>query len=428
MKNRLQALEKKRLGLIASMEAIVNLAMSARGEDAILTADEQTTYDTHAADLKAVGHQIAAEQVLADVRRTAPAVQITDVHNRESDRPFQTLGEQLKAIATVGMGGAADPRLYGAASGASANVGADGGFLIQKDFALDLMNKGQESGALASRCASTEIGANADSLEVITIDETSRATGSRWGGVQVYRRAEAETVAASRPKFGTWERKLEDLMGLAYATDRLLQDAPAMGAVFSTAFKDEFGFKVDDEIYRGTGVGQCQGVLGAPCTVTVAAEGGQSADTVNATNIMKMWARVPQRSRSRGIWVYNQEIEVQLQQLQIGSGTANTLVYMPPGGLSDAPYGRIFGRAAIPIEHASAIGDVGDIAFLDLAEYMLIRKGAVQQDESIHVRFIYGEKAFRWITRINGAPKWKTALTPYKGAGTLSPFVTLAAR
>jgi hypothetical protein len=48
--------------------------------------------------------------------------------------------------------------------------------------------------------------------------------------------------------------------------------------------------------------------------------------------------------------------------------------------------------------------------------------------ESIHVRFAQNEKAFRATTRNDGQLWWRTALTPKKGANTLSPVVTLAVR
>jgi HK97 family phage major capsid protein len=354
-------------------------------------------------------------------------------HVGVDEKPFRSLGENLIAGAMYGMNKATPEqinRLSAAATGASAGIGADGAFLIQKDYSSDLMKEASEAGVLSSKCASQEVGANSDGLEVVYIDETSRATGSRWGGVQVYRVAEAETVTASKPSIGKWECRLQDMMGLAYMTDRLLADAGAMQAVFSAAFSDEFGFKLDDEIFRGNGVGQCLGVLNAAATISQAAEAGQLADTVVAENLMNMYARVHPRSRSRGFWFYNLELEPQLQKLMIGTGTSAQLVFMPPGGLSGAQYGTIYGRPAIPIEYASAKGDVGDITFLDLSQYQLITKGGLAEAESIHVRFIYNERAFRWVARVNGAPRWKSALTPYKGSATatLSPFVTLAAR
>lgn len=384
------------------------------------------------ADLETVP---AADVVLTGAPETAHP-RITS--NDQSTGPFRgphALGEQLVAIAAAGMpGGKVDPRLHkvmeleAAASGGSANVGSDGGFLIQRDTATDLMKESLSSADLASRCSETEVGPNSDGLEVIYTDETSRATGSRWGGVQIYRVEEAGTVADKKPKMGTWERRLRDLMGLAYATERLLQDAPAVQSWYREAFEDEFAFVIDDEIYRGDGVGQCLGILNSDALVTVAKESGQVNDTIVAENVQKIWSRTLPRSKARGVWVTNTECFPQLQTMQIGTGASGQLVYMPPGGISGAPYGSIYGRPVLDIEHASALGDVGDLAFLDLSQYKLIRKGGIQSADSIHVRFLNNERAFRWVARINGAPKLKKAITPYKGSGTLSHFVTLAAR
>jgi HK97 family phage major capsid protein len=130
------------------------------------------------------------------------------------------------------------------------------------------------------------------------------------------------------------------------------------------------------------------------------------------------------------VFVTNSECSPQLQNMQIGTGTSGQLVYMPPGGLSQAPHGTIYGRPVIEIEYASKLGDLGDISFLDLDKYKVITKGATRRSESMHVRFLYDEMTFKWTLRINGAPKLKSPLTPYQATSgnTLSPFVFLAAR
>jgi HK97 family phage major capsid protein len=435
---KLEKYTKQHTETVAAMKAILDEAGEAN-EDGALSAEQQKQWDVLEAKKKTLAGSMKREAATEEAERFAPAVasapangdppvRVTGGEPRKRGQPFNSLGEQLVAIVQAGMGHAPDPRLFAGPSGASANVGVDGGFLIQKDFVPELMKAGFESGALASRCSKHEVSANSDGLEVPYVNETSRATGSRWGGVQVYRRPEAETVTATKPKIGLWEVRLEDLMGLAYLTDRLSQDAPAMEGVFREAFVDEFGFVLDDEIFRGSGVGRCLGVLNAGAMVSIAKEAGQLAKTIQFENVSKMFAAVLPRSKANGAWFINTEINPQLQQMQVGTGTTGQLVYMPPGGVSGAQYATLFGRPIIEIEQASALGDVGDIAFLDLSQYKLVSKGGIQQEESIHVRFIYGEKTLRWLTRVNGAPKLKTSITPYKGAQALSPFVTLAAR
>ena len=127
------------------------------------------------------------EQVRQELATRQATPTATGMVDREAAKPFATLGEQLMAIASYGRTGAVDKRLLhiqAAASGGSANVPSDGAFMIQQDFSIDLVKEGFGEGQLASRCSSTEVSANADGLEVAYIDETSRATGSRWGGIQ----------------------------------------------------------------------------------------------------------------------------------------------------------------------------------------------------------------------------------------------------
>ncbi len=435
MNKKLQKMLARRGEVLTAMRAMLDAADTASGGTvATLIAEDEAKYKALETELTALDVSIIREKALVEATRNMPV--ITGMHDRGSDEAFTSLGDNLFAIVRAmtprgvfNGSGEVDPRLYGAVSGASANVGPDGGFMIKKDYAIELISKGEKAGALSSRCSTQEISGDSDSLEVVTLDEYSRATGSRWGGVRVYRKAEADTVNASQPKLGTWERRLEDMMGLAYLTDRLMQDASAIGTVFDEGFTEEFAFKLDDEILRGTGAGQCLGLIGHPATIAVAKETGQAAKTIVAENIMNIWARCPYRHRARGAWFYNVEAEPQLQQMQIGTGTSAQLVYLPPGGLRGAAdFGTIYGRPCIPIEQADALGTLGDIGFYDLGEYKLITKGGIAADNSIHVRFIYNERALRWVLRVNGAPKWKTVLTPYKGANTLSPYLMIAAR
>jgi HK97 family phage major capsid protein len=348
-----------------------------------------------------------------------------------ADRKFSSLGEQLRAIIDSSrLGGSIDPRLTArnAVSGLGEGVPSDGGFLVQQDFTTELLKRIYETGILASKCRKIPISPMANGLRMNAIDETSRANGSRWGGVQAYWENEADATTETKPKFRKMELTLNKLMGLCYATDELLQDTEALESVITQAFTEEFAFKVDDAIFRGTGAGQPLGLLNANCLVTVPKETGQAADTLIAENIFKIWQRMWPKSRANSVWLINSEVEPQMSGLSLSVGTGGVPVYLPAGGLSAAPYGQLFGRPVIPIEQASALGDVGDIVLADLSQYIIIDKGGMQSASSIHVRFLNDEQVFRFIYRISGQPLWNSPLTPYKGSSAQSPFVTLAAR
>lgn len=347
---------------------------------------------------------------------------------------FRSLGEQLQAIAMAGMYPERNDQrlrwesLAPATGGAVASVPSDGGYLIQKDFVTELMNKTSEMSNLWSRVRKIPVSSNSDGLKLVTINETSRATGSRWGGVQVYWGAEADAATAKKPAFRLMELELKDLIGLAYATDRLLQDAAAIEAVFMQAFSEEISFMLDDAVYNGDGAGKPLGLMNAPCIVSVAKETGQPATTLVKENIDKMWSRMWARSRANAVWFINQDIEPQLDGMKHDIGTGGVPVYLPAGGLSQSPFATLKGRPVIPIEHAATLGTTGDIMLADLTQYIGIEKGGVQADSSIHVRFTTNERTFRFITRADGQPLWNSALTPFKGSATKSPFVKLDTR
>ena len=363
---------------------------------------------------------------------TKPELTASEMTVPGQPQRFRSLGEQLQAVIRASQpGGFVDPRLlqYRAVSGMSEGMPSDGGFLVQTDFATELLRRAYETGQAANRCRRIPVSANANGLKIPAIDEISRADGSRWGGVRAYWTAEAGDKSNATPSFRQLELSLKKLTGLAYVTDELLADAGALESILMTAFSEEIGFKLDDAVINGDGAGKPLGILASPALVSVAKETGQPADTLQPENLVKMWARCYGRSRLNAVWFINQDIEPQLFTLGIAVGTGGGTIYMPPGGLSAQPYGTLFGRPVIPIEQCQTLGDKGDIILADLSQYVLIDKGGIQSASSIHVKFANDETAFRFVYRVDGMPIWQAPLIPFTGAAnTLSPFVTLNAR
>lgn len=400
----------------------------AEAEDRFLSEDEQKDIDKYEEEIRAWDESIGrAEKLLAiepeDRSTEKPEVKPTPA--KDTEKRFSSFGEQLMAAYRAAMpGGKVDERLSTrAASGLNETTPSDGGFLVQQDFVTELLKRTYETGILASKVKKIPISTNANGMKINAIDEDSRANGSRWGGVQTYWEGEADEITASKPKFRQMELSLKKLTGLCYATDELLQDAAALEAVIRQAFAEEFGFKIDDAILSGSGEGEPLGILNSGAIVIVAKEASQT-DIITVENLIKMWNRLWSRSRANAVWYINQELEPYLYTLKIGDKP----VYIPAGGLSEKPYGTLFGRPVVPIEQCSAAGEVGDIILADIGQYLLIDKGGVKSASSIHVRFLYDENVFRFIYRVDGKPIWTKPLTPYKGSATVSPFVTLAKR
>ena len=423
-------MNKKLLAMMAKRNELKNQAQqlldTAGKEGRPLTDEEREKLS----DLKA---KIANwDETISEMAEMLEDSAPVDVPVNKADAPssgnkgrFANFGEQLIAVYNAAQPNrpVIDERLLNTASGANESVPSDGGFLVQTDFATELLKNAYETGILAPKCKKIPISTNANGLKINALDDSSRANGARWGGIQTYWENEADQLIASKPKFRTMDLSLKKLTGLCYATDELLQDASALQSVITQGFAEEFGFKIDDVILNGTGSGQPLGILNSPSLVTVEKENGQT-DKITVENLIKMWSRCWGRSRANAVWYINQELEPYLYTLTVGDKP----VYIPAGGLSEKPYGTLFGRPVVPLEQCSAAGSVGDIILGDLSQYLLIDKGGINAASSIHVRFLYDESVFRFIYRVDGQPIWNKPITPYKGSSTLSPFVTLAAR
>jgi len=345
---------------------------------------------------------------------------------------FRSLGEQLHAVQDFYNGRGHDDRLFEtrAATGLNESIPSEGGFLVQQDFTTELLKDLYDNSEILKRCRKIGISGPSNSFAMNTIDESSRATGSRWGGIQVYHEAEAASLSGlgSKPKFAKLEMKLEKIQGLCYATDENLADAAQLTGIIKEAFPEEMDFVCSDDIIRGDGAGKALGILNAPCLITVDKEDDQDADTILTENINNMWKC--RRGRAF-VWLYNQELEDQLFSLSyvIGVGGVLSNLYKEPA--AGQQYGTIHGAPAIPVEVASAPGDVGDILLADLNQYLIIDKGGIQTAESIHVEFLTGQTVFRFTYRFNGQPIRKGKLTPYKRKNAnfyTGPFTALEAR
>jgi HK97 family phage major capsid protein len=219
--------------------------------------------------------------------------------------------------------------------------------------------------------------------------------------------------------------RLEKLHCLVPVTDEQLEDAPLMDRYLRSRMPEAIDWEISSAMVRGTGAGQPLGILNSPALVTVSKESGQAANTLQAENLVKMYAKMPVRSRQTAVWLVHPDLEPLLHLLKIG----DTPVYQPPGGLSDAPFARLMGRPVIPHQACSALSALGDVIFVDWRQYLAVGKaGGVRVATSMHLWFDQDVTAFKAIFRLAGQPWWSSAQANANGNGSLSPYVVLEAR
>lgn len=360
--------------------------------------------------------------------RRTPRVEVVNDRDARGKWGFRSAADYLSAVvASSAKGGSIDPRLIANAPSTwgSEGVGADGGFAVPPDFRTQIIQKVMGEDSLLSLTDQNPVSGNSLTFPA---DETTPWQSS--GGIQAYWENEGGQKTQSKPQLTEKTVKANKVIALVPLTDELLEDAPAMASYVNRKAPEKINFKVNDAIINGTGVGQPLGILNSAGTIVVPAESGQAADSVVFQNILSMWGRLTPAARRNARWIANPDIEQQLMGMSFpGTGTA-VPVYLPPGGLSGAPYATLLGRPITVTEASPALGDAGDLILGDMSTYLsVVKSGGIRQDVSIHVWFDYDITAFRFVLRVGGQPWWNSEISPYHAGGqSRGFFVALGAR
>lgn len=429
------------------MEQLNSSVVGEKGEIRKFTEAEAAEYSKLEGEVKEVREAIKRAEEVAETRKTIAALDAPtreqprlevvreDKHNEDGEfRGYPEAkkggyGQFLQDVhrSSTGQGTSETLRQLRAATGANEGVGADGGYLVQSDHAEMLFDAAKDSGKLASRCTTIPVSSN--STTITMLDESSLAVGSQFGGIRAYWRAEAGQVTATRPKFRQENIKVEALEALFYATEEQLEDAPQLATFANMAFEKAIGFQIDDAIISGNGAGKPLGIINSPAALSVAKEGGQTADTVKYENVDKMVDRLLVGSEGKAVWLIHPDVRQQLRNAMWKPGTLTEYpVYLPQGGIAGNQNGTLFGYPVERVQQCPKLGDLGDIMLLDLSWYALFRKSGLKASQSVHVAFLTSEQVFKWTVRLNGMPLLNTPITDAYGTTTRSPFVLLAER
>lgn len=361
----------------------------------------------------------ALGQQLLDIRTIAAPAKFADNEVRTAqsrvERSQKRYMEKMSALAEK------EGRAV-ATGGFTVGVPTDGGIFLQGETVVDLMTNGFNNSEILPRTAKRTLTAT-QFVEIFGIDEKSRKTGSRGGGIRVYTNKELGEFTASKSQFSMIRVEPKKLTGLFHASGEWMRNVTFLGQEVKGLFGEEFAFKCQDLVIRGSGAGEALGILNSGCLVTVPKETGQGAKTVLTKNLSNMWARFRGKNP---VWFINQDVNPALDELSIPSGTAalepRFVTYDANGIL------RIKGAPVVVIEQCETLGTAGDIILADWSQYVSADQGDINEAMSIHVNFIYDQDTYRFIYYFDGQPRWSSAITPYKGSNTVSPFIVLATR
>jgi len=337
--------------------------------------------------------------------RRVPAEPID--HRARSSGGFRSFGEFAMCVRDAGLRAnpKVDPRLLTRAATTFGNetTGADGGFAVPPDYSANIRSLIFSDQSLLARCDQVT---SASNTWTVPIDDDSPWSSS---GIVAAWEGEGDAYADKKPLLKQNSVRLNKIGVIVPVTEELLEDAPGMSSYVPRKAADKIRFKVDFAIMQGGGAGQPLGVLNAPCLKTVAKETGQLADTIVWANIRKMWNGLYAESRANAVWVANQDIEPQLQQMywtenETTPTVAAVPVYLPVGQTAaNTPHGTLMGRPIIFHQACETIGDLGDIFLCDFTQYLLLQKsGGIRSTSSMHMYFSQDIMAFKFSMRVGG--------------------------
>ena len=402
--------------------------------------------DTEKQPAKSVSNDDIATQVKEAVQaelkasrtESTPALSVKVGKNRLEDDPklgFKSFGDFNKQVRKYIRGNEIENKEGMAitkATGVSVGDDSSAGFLVPAEFANKIMERVHGEGQVlaAVRQYGTVLPMARNSIEVPFVDESSRANGSRAGGVYAYWTGEGSSPTVSTPGFGQNTLVAHKLVGYTAFTDEFLNDNAYAAEQFITAqYAREVTFRIEDAILNGSGSAQPLGIHNAPCLVTQSDSASNSAGELEFALLAAMfYGRLRPMSQQRAVWLVGPQIAALLPQLILG----NTPIFLPhglnPGAKNEIGIGSIFGRPVIVNEYMAALNSANAITVADFSGYLLGEKSTQPEvATSMHVLFLQGENAMRITMRVAGQPIYSSPVTEKDGSNTTSEFVTLGA-
>lgn len=423
-----EAMEKLYAKRDALRNTLKDIDVSDKFDDAQKVIDEINALD------KQIDAQEAKEKLLTD------SLKLDDVKSDNSKKDkFSSFGEFLNAVKVAGQtkDRVVNPRLKNAIKGVNESTNADGGYLVQEDYLGVILDGARDQSEILQRCRKYTVSSDSNRINYTSLDlsgETATNAGTVVaGGVQTYWVDEGGTVTPSKPKFKNNEIKLGKIMGIAYVTNEMLQDAAFMAGFLEDCFSEATAGLLTDGILNGAGESvdgstprQPVGLLNSGATVAVPmSDTATSNKKLKAQDFFNMRTAMRTKNWSNAVWFMHPDHQADLPLLVDDSGNQ---LFMPAGGISGAQYDTILGRPIIYDEFLPANGTYGSILLADMNEYMLISKGNERKEWSMHVEFLTDQQCFRIVLRVGGAPVNNTTYTVRHSSQKRGAFVALGTK
>lgn len=281
-------------------------------------------------------------------------------------------------------------------------------------------------------------------MGVPVLDNPSQASGKQaLGGLTFSFTEDGTAIPSSTPGFGRTVLEAQKLAALVGIPNELESDAAgALGDFISRVVAIGYGWAEDDYFIAGDGVGQPQGILSASCAVTVA-RASNSAPYVTAADVANMLAALHPAALTAGLtpgvtdvgWLVSESLIAGILQMYLNPGGPTAGTDIAPAALPSwlslgdghlvGP--SILGLPAFVTDHQPAAGTAGDLALVDLRNYMIGDRAEMAVDRSpAGSGFVTDVTNYRFRARVDGRYFVQGSTTTEAGE-SVSPVVILGA-
>jgi HK97 family phage major capsid protein len=334
----------------------------------------------------------------------------------------------LKAISTDNSARAA------IANAMSERIPAAGGFLVPERLRSEVLSY-MTSAVIRPHAMFVEMDTLRFSLPVL--DNPTQASGTGvLGGMTFEWTEEGAGITPSVASFGAATLEARKLAGLLKGVpNELLDDSPA----FTESFLPKLigagvAWTEDDYFFNGTGTGEPQGLINAPCAVAVSRATGS---TVGQTDLAGMLNALHPAALQAGYtadvacvrWLVSASAFSKLLNLYLSIGTpanqaVGTSTWLDLGdGDKVAP--SLLGLPMSVTDHQPQVGSVGDVILADLSQFAIGEAGEMTVEVSSKGDgFVSGTSNVRVRHRVDGR-YWIQGATTTEANQQVSPVVVL---
>jgi HK97 family phage major capsid protein len=310
-------------------------------------------------------------------------------------------------------------------------IPAEGGFLVPEFLRSQVLSY---MTAAIIRPQAMVMAMSSYRLSIPTLDNPSQASSTQaLGGLTFAFTAEGAPITTSTPTFGRTVLNARKAAALITAPNELVDDgAGAFGDFLTRVIAEGYAWFEDDTFVNGTGVGEPQGLINAPCAVGI---DRTNASVVTFLDIVAMYKALHPHSKQKvtmpgvngATWLLSASAMDQILELYFNpTGTE----VVPPSGWFSAGDGyevgaSILGVPVVVTDHQPALGTTGDVILADLAQYLIGDRLEMYVERSqAGPTFIADTSDFRVKARVDGR-YWIQSSTTTETGQSVSPVVVL---